>query len=425
MTYQNAIDYLFSQLPVFQRDGASAYKPGLDTSIALARAFGDPQKRYPTIHIAGTNGKGSTAHTLAAIIHRAGYRTGLYTSPHIFDFRERIRVDGAMIPEGEVVSFTQRWIAMESPLRPSFFELTSTMAFDFFARAGVDVAVIETGLGGRLDSTNIITPALSVITNISLDHTAQLGHTRPEIAAEKAGIIKPGVPAVLGEYDDEILPVFRDKARSAGAPLVCVSPLEWETRDGRNHYPSTPFGPLDGDLSGEWQACNMATILAAVAQLRSAGFAIPDEAVAAGVANVTADTGLLGRWTVVARDPVTVIDTGHNIGGWTHIVRRLSAYRAGRVRLVCGFVADKDIAPILRLIAAMPEVPRLYFSAPSSPRGLRADRLAAAAREAGLDGTVEPDVNRAVREAREASAQGDLVVVAGSNFLIADLRRPV
>lgn len=422
MDYEQAIDFLYTSLPVFQREGASAYKPGLQTSVALDDMFGNPHRRYPTVHIAGTNGKGSTAHTLAAVLGRAGYKVGLYTSPHIFDFRERIRVNGRKIPHEAVVDFVERWKGFGSQLSPSFFELTSTMAFEYFAREGVDEAVIETGLGGRLDSTNIITPVLSVITNISLDHTALLGDTLGKIAFEKAGIIKAGVPAVVGERQEETDGVFTAKAEEVGAPLRFATPLEARSEGGMLVYPSTPFGELRGELTGECQVKNTATIVAALEELRRVGFVIPDSAVREGFANVCGDTGLMGRWTIVRKKPLTVCDTGHNIGGWEYIARQLSEWKSGRVHLIVGFVNDKDISAILRKIASIDADKRLYFAAPSVPRGLKADELAACAAEFGLSGVTIPDVNEALAVATADAAPDDLILIAGSNFLIADLR---
>lgn len=422
MTYQDAIDFLYNSLPVFQREGASAYKPGLATSVALDDIFGNPHRAYATVHIAGTNGKGSTAHTLAAVLSRAGYKVGLYTSPHIFDFRERIRVNGRKIPHEAVVDFVERWKALQSDLTPSFFELTSTMAFEHFAREGVDVAVIETGLGGRLDSTNIITPVLSVITNISPDHTNLLGDTLEKIAFEKAGIIKPGVPVVIGETQPETAPVFNAKAVEEGAPVYFARPVSGKIGDSGIDYPSTPFGEIHGELSGECQIRNAATIFCALERLRERGFRIPDAAVREGFANVCGDTGLMGRWTTIREKPLTVCDTGHNIGGWEYIARQLSARKSGRVHLIVGFVNDKDISAILRRIAEINVDKSLYFSAPSVPRGLQADMLAAKASEFGLTGIAVPDVNDALAEATSAAAPDDLILIAGSNFLIADLK---
>lgn len=422
MSYEEAIDFLYTSLPVFQREGASAYKPGLQTSEALDDIFGNPHRDYRTIHIAGTNGKGSTAHTLAAVLARAGYKVGLYTSPHIFDFRERIRVNGQKIPHEAVIDFVERWKRLDSPLTPSFFELTSTMAFEHFSREGVDVAVIETGLGGRLDSTNIITPVLSVITNISLDHTSLLGDSLGKIAFEKAGIIKPGVPVVIGERLPETDAVFEAKASEVGAALRYALPLDSRMEGDSIVYPSTPFGEIHGELTGECQVKNTATIVSALGALEENGFSIPDEAVKKGFANVCEDTGLMGRWTTLRQNPLTVCDTGHNIGGWEYIARQLSERKSGRVHLIVGFVNDKDISAILRKISSVEADMSLYFSAPSVPRGLKADELAAKAAVFGLKGATIPDVNDALEAATAAASSDDLILIAGSNFLIADLK---
>ncbi|MBD5266493.1 MAG: bifunctional folylpolyglutamate synthase/dihydrofolate synthase [Bacteroides sp.] len=421
MTYQEAIEFLYNSLPVFQREGATAYKPGLATSIALDDIFGNPHRRYPTIHIAGTNGKGSTAHTLAAVLARAGYKVGLYTSPHIFDFRERIRVNGRKIAEEAVVDFVERWRGLHSGLTPSFFELTSTMAFEYFAREGVDVAVIETGLGGRLDSTNIITPVLSVITNISLDHTGLLGDTPEKIAFEKAGIIKPGVPVVIGETQPETAPVFRRKAAEEGAPIEFAAPVDGRITDAGIIYESTPYGRLSGELRGECQIKNTATILCALRRLENAGWHITPQAVAEGMANVCGDTGLMGRWTTLRTKPLTVCDTGHNIGGWDYIASQLSGKVGGRLHLIVGFVNDKDISAILRRISEIDAEKCLYFSAPSVARGLDADELARRAAEFGLTGRTVPDVNEAIAMATADCGDDDMILIAGSNFLIADI----
>lgn len=425
MNYQEALDTLYNSLPVFHREGPGAYKPGLETSLRLNRLWGDPISRLRTIHIAGTNGKGSTAHTLAAILQAAGYRTGLYTSPHIFDFGERIRVDGAKIPPSEVVAFVEKWeklSAVRPDLKPSFFELTSTMAFDWFSRCNVDYAVIETGLGGRLDSTNIITPLLSIITNISLDHTEFLGNTLKAISGEKAGIIKEGVPVVIGERNEETLEVFESVASDRHAPLTVASPVEMTERDDRNFYPHTPFGPLQGQLKGGYQRLNTATVLAAVSVLRSIGIPVTDEAVREGIAHVVDLTGLKGRWTLVATRPDTVIDTGHNAGGWEQIAAELRVEPHRPVTLVCGFVADKDLSHIFSSISSLSNIQNIIWSQPSSPRGLPAEELSRKAAVAGLEGRVVADVNDAVSLARKLSTPEGLVLVAGSNYLIADLR---
>ena len=428
MTYSEAIDYLYNSLPVFQKEGMSAYKPGLGTSIALDDLFGNPHRKYKTVHIAGTNGKGSTAHTLAAVLQSAGYKVGLYTSPHLFDFRERIRINGEKIPHEAVVSFVERWLEYYKEdkyksLSPSFFELTSTMAFEYFAAEKVDVAIIETGLGGRLDSTNIITPVLSVITNISLDHTSLLGDTIPKIAFEKAGIIKHGIPVVIGERQEETVQVFETKAKSEDAELIYASPVKSEISEDGIIYKDTPYGDFIGELKGEYQIKNTATVIASLAQLEKCGFDITAKSVSEGFKNVTWLTHLMGRWTTIGENPKTLCDTGHNVGGWKYITDQFDNYKSGTVHLIIGFAADKDIMPVLRLIAGISTPVRLYFSSPSVKRGLNADALAEKAKELGLDGVIIPDVNEALTMAkRNADPINDMILIAGSNFLIADLK---
>ncbi|MCI9607910.1 MAG: bifunctional folylpolyglutamate synthase/dihydrofolate synthase [Muribaculaceae bacterium] len=422
-SYQQATEFLFGQLAVFQRDGGAAYKPGLDTARALDSAFGNPHGSYATIHIAGTNGKGSTAHTLAAILQSAGYRTGLYTSPHLVDFRERMRIDGAMIPESEVVDFVNRYLDMDLPVRPSFFELTMTMAFEFFKRGNVDIAVIETGLGGRLDSTNIISPVVSVITNISYDHTQFLGDTLEAIASEKAGIIKPGVPVVVGEATGGVRGVFEQAAQQAGAPVVFaqdMNEIESVAGDagGTPHYTTRTFGSFAGQLSGEWQHSNAATVLEAVKMLRSAGFDIPDDAVAKGFAHVCGLTGLAGRWMVVGKNPLTVCDTGHNTGGWQLLAPRLDAI-PGIKRMVIGFVNDKDIRGVLRLMKGICDTV-FYFAKASVNRALDSQELAGIACSEGIEGLAFPTVESAYRQAAADASPEDTIFIGGSTFIVAD-----
>lgn len=424
MNYNEAIDFLYNSLPVFQNIGPGAYKPGLDTSRFLDDLAGNPHRKYPTIHVAGTNGKGSTAHSLAAILRKAGYNVGLYTSPHIYDFRERIRVNGEKISEEAVVDYVDRWVNIKErypQLTPSFFELTSTMALEYFASQQVDIAVIETGLGGRLDSTNIITPILSVITNISLDHTSLLGDTHEAIAKEKAGIIKPGVPVVIGEWRADTAEVFRSAAERNNAPIVFAKQVEGIVKADHNEYPVTPFGPVRGELRGECQLRNASTVFAAVEELRRK-MTIPDEAVRAGMEDVTGLTGLFGRWSKVADSPVTICDTGHNQGGWELLIKEIKSVANPMKQLVIGFVADKDLTHILELISEVKEDVDVWFSSPSCPRGLSAQALAEKALSMGIDGQTEPDVNEAVRKAREAAGKDGFVLVAGSNFLIADMK---
>lgn len=420
-SYDEAIEWLYSQLPMFQRVGAPAYKPGLDTANKLDAAFGHPHRSYRTIHIAGTNGKGSTAHTIAAVLQSAGYRTGLYTSPHLVDFRERIRVDGAMIPREDVLDFIERYRKMDVGCSPSFFELTMTMAFDWFAACNVDVAVIETGLGGRLDSTNIITPDLCVITNISFDHTAFLGSTLPAIASEKAGIIKPGIPVVVGEAEGDVRAVFERKAAETGAPIMFAEdrrPIaSYRRSDVGWIYEGTPFGTVIGELSGDCQPCNAATIMTALEQLVSAGYRIGEDNVRDGFCNVCRMTGLAGRWMRLSDDPLVICDTGHNTGGWEYISHQLAAMPE-RKHLVIGFVSDKDVSHILDM---MPKDARYYFTQASVRRALPATDLADLAAHHGLHGEVVPTVAEAYKKALDACAGGEMVFVGGSTFVVADL----
>lgn len=421
MTYQETLDYLYTQTPVFQRDGASAYKPGLDTARALSAAFGDPHRRYRAVHVGGTNGKGSTAHTLAAIFRSAGLRTGLYTSPHLLDFRERIRVDGEMISRDAVVDFVERYLAMPDvkDRHPSFFELTMTMAFEWFALREVDIAVVEVGLGGRLDSTNIIMPELSVITNISKDHTAFLGDTLREIAVEKAGIIKPGVPVVVGEAEGDVLRVFEDAAARAGSPLVMAVPVVAREMDGGWLYEGCGMdgGDVYGELGGEFQPRNAATVLAAV---RTLGLPqVTAEAVRAGFAGVCGLTGLRGRLTTLCCAPYTLVcDTGHNPGAWQYLGAHLAGVKAPRKTVVVGFAADKDVDTILSM---MPRDARYLFTKPSGNRGLDAAELARMAGRHGLRGETAETVADAVARVCSEAVDGEYIFVGGSNFVVADL----
>lgn len=419
LSYEETVAYLYSCTPQFQLIGAAAYKPGLDTARCLDAAFGFPHKHYPTIHIAGTNGKGSTAHTIAAVLQSAGYRVGLYTSPHLVDFRERIRVNGEMISRDGVVGFMDRYRSMNVNCSPSFFELTTIMAFDWFASQKVDVAVIETGLGGRLDTTNIIRPVLSVITNISFDHVAQLGNTLTSIAREKAGIIKPGVPVVIGEAEGDVAQVFIDKAGEEKTDIVfaqnssCIG--TYTVGDDFNRYTGTPWGELEGELTGECQARNAAAILSALSLLKNR-FSFSALDVKNAFSNVTSLTGLAGRWMKTEDSPVTICDTGHNTGGWQYTGKRLAAMPRP-LSMVIGFVSDKDVDHI------MPFMPRdavYFFTQASIPRAMDAGTVAAKAHAFGLDGKVVPDVASAVAQAREADGDAGTVFVGGSTFVVAD-----
>lgn len=425
--YQQTVDWLFSQLPMFEAKGNSAYKPGLDTVTRLSEAMGNPHRRLRCIHIAGTNGKGSTAHTLAAILQSAGYSTGLFTSPHLIDFRERMRVDGNMISREEVVDFVERYQRLGLDIHPTFFELTTVMAFEFFARRDVDYAVIETGLGGRLDSTNIITPILSVITNISLDHTSLLGSTKAAIAAEKAGIIKPGVPVVVGEAPagSPEREVFEQKALDCGSRLTVASdkPLyaSVEHTDGAIVYTNTPWGTLTGELCGDCQPHNTATVLAAVARLTDQCIDIPARAVARGMARVSSLTSLMGRWQKFGDRPTRICDTGHNPGGWSYIARSLE-HVEGHLHAVLGFVGDKDVAAIL---AMLPRGDRYsyYLTMPRSERALDCRRLQQMAAESGISAPAYDTVAEAYENALLRAKEGDTVFVGGSTYVVSDLMK--
>lgn len=411
MNYRQTTEWLFSRTALFSRDGADAYKPGLETIEAICALLGNPQNSFRSVHVGGTNGKGSTASTIAAVLQAAGMRVGLYTSPHLVDFRERMRVNGQMISEGEVVDFVERWQKIESPLTPSFFELTTAMAFNWFARQRVDIAVVEVGLGGRLDSTNIITPLVSVVTNISLDHTGLLGSTLEEIAYEKAGIFKPGVPAVVGYAPDrEVRRVFEKRAAEVGAPLEFAAAIEAEELpDGTWFYPA---GEIHGSLRGAFQPQNAATAMAALRHLPP----VTPEALREGFARVEELTGLRGRLSVLETEPQKIIyDTGHNPGAWQYLGEELRRMEKP-LAVICGFAADKDVAAILDL---MPTDATYIFTAPDTHRALPAGELQAMAAERGLRGQVSPTVTDALAFARTLPVK--TIFIGGSNYLLAPI----
>ncbi len=392
MTYQETLHYLYTRVPMFQQSGASAYKPGLGTTIALDDHLSNPHKAYKTIHVAGTNGKGSVSHLLAAILRQEGYKVGLYTSPHLLDFRERIRVNGEKASEAYVVDFVERHRAFFEPLHPSFFELTTAMAFQYFKEQAVDIAVIEVGLGGRLDCTNIITPLLGIITNISFDHTQFLGNTLGQIAAEKAGIAKAGVPLLLGESAEPVI------------------------------YDTIAQKAKESELLGDAQPCNAKTVLSALHILREeVGLSLSPEAVKEGFRSVTSLTGLMGRWQRVADEPcATYCDTGHNVGGWQHLAKTLAdAQRAasGTLRMVVGMVADKDVDSVLAL---MPKEATYYFTQASVSRAMPVETFAEKAASHGLRGATYPTVGEAVKAARQAADPHDTIFIGGSTFIVAD-----
>ncbi|MGM9852560.1 MAG: bifunctional folylpolyglutamate synthase/dihydrofolate synthase [Muribaculaceae bacterium] len=423
--YNQTLEFLFNRLQAFHRVGAAAYKPGLHTTLALSEAFGSPHVGLRTIHVAGTNGKGSTAHTLAAVLQAAGMKVGLFTSPHLLDFNERIRVNGKPISHEAVIDFAERFKALrafaDGTLDPSFFELSTVMAFEHFRREHVDVAVIEVGLGGRLDSTNVITPDLSVITNISLDHTALLGSTTAEIAAEKAGIIKPGIPAVIGEADADTRPVFTAKAAAVGAPVIFArdSPAFKDYDISPDHivYRDTSWGDITSELIGEGQWHNANTVMMALQELKKQGYPVTAEAVREGFAHVTTMTGLMGRWQQVSETPRVICDTGHNPGAWQYTGPRLARIPADTLHIVLGFAADKDISNISRYL---PRGARYYFVRPDTPRAAAATDVADTASVHGIHGSAFPSVAAGWHAARAAARPTDTIFVGGSNFVVAD-----
>ncbi|MCK9160056.1 MAG: folylpolyglutamate synthase/dihydrofolate synthase family protein [Bacteroidaceae bacterium] len=435
MDYDQTIQYIFDSVPMFQRDGGTAYKAGLETTIALDEHCGHPHRAYRTIHVAGTNGKGSCSHTLAAILQSAGYRVGLYTSPHLVDFRERIRINGKMATKKFVTDFVEQHIGFFEPLHPSFFELTTAMAFCYFAQEKVDVAVIEVGLGGRLDCTNIIRPDLCVITNISFDHTQFLGHTLKAIAGEKAGIIKRNVPVVIGNAEGDVEQVFRDKAAAMDAPIFFC-------KDNAKKYDAAlrqvdqklymsihtdlfeQFGPIniEGELLEYCQKENGLTILTAVSQLINRGYHIEETDIKTGMNRVCGMTGLMGRWQLLDNRTKknVVCDTGHNVACFESISRQLSNLRSiyPKVHLVLGMVNDKDIAGILSLL---PKDGDYYFTRPTIKRAFPEDKLTEIARQFGLKGDCYPSVDKAYKAAISKIDDRDLLFVGGSSYVVADL----
>ena len=433
MTYSETLSSLYALSPDFQNVGKKAYKPGLDNALRLDEHFDHPHRRFKSIHVAGTNGKGSTSHMLAAVLQTAGCRVGLYTSPHLIDFRERIKVNGEMISEREVVDFAEKHRAAAECVRPSFFELTMMMAFDFFARKKVDVAVVEAGLGGRLDSTNVITPVLSVITNIGLDHTDLLGDTLEKIAAEKAGIIKPHVPVVVGEYQPEVAHVFEQKARECGAPLTFaeVNSQQSTVNSHLPHKPTHPSGEavrqssivnrqssITLDLNGDYQRKNLCTTLAALNVLRQRNlFSFSEKDVEEGLRHAAALTGLRGRWQQVQSNPAVVLDTGHNAHGLQLAMLQLAKVSCRRLHIVFGMAADKDIDSV---VALLPKNAAYYFTQAATPRALPADVLTEKCRAAGLRGEAFSTVAQALQTAKQNAAPNDFIFVCGSGYVVGE-----
>ncbi len=437
MTYQQTLDHLYAQLPMYSRIGAAAYKEDLDNTIALCDAIGNPHTQFKSIHIAGTNGKGSTSHMLAAILQQAGYKTGLYTSPHIKDFGERIKINGEMINEDFVVDFVERTESISAQIKPSFFELTVAMAFDYFAKEKVDIAVIETGLGGRLDSTNIIVPLLSIITNIGYDHMDLLGDSLEKIAREKAGIIKPGVPVVIGEYLPETKNIFIEKAKQVNAPIFfsqdeyLVSNIIYGVQllacdvTNSEHQITEQF---ELDLTGLYQTKNLRTVLCAGGILMQQGFGIKNEDEKTALKNVKKLTGLYGRWEVISNKPTIILDVAHNEDGIKELVHQLSIVRgpSSELHFVMGFVKDKHIDKVLNIL---PKDAHYYFSNAHIERALPHPVLLEKAKDKGLSGESHDDVNKAISAALQHAAAPDIIIVCGSIFLVAEVEaklfRPV
>ena len=426
MTYQQTIDYLFSRLPMFQRVGAAAYKANLDNTISICKALGNPEKKIKCVHVAGTNGKGSSSHMLAAILQQAGYKTGLYTSPHLIDFRERIKINGKLIPKTDVVKFVENYKTIFEDIEPSFFEWTVGLAFHYFAEQEVDVAIIEVGLGGRLDSTNVIKPQCCLITNIGFDHVNLLGNTLPLIAAEKAGIIKEKIPVVISQTQLDVLSVFNTKAQSLKAPIIfadkqykilshdfqdgllCVELLEKITNNTQ-HYKL--------DLTGTYQLKNLQGVLSCINSLKQKGFLIEDENVLYALQHVKKLTGLMGRWQILSEKPLIIADTGHNEDGITEVVKNIERYSYKKLHMIIGVVNDKDVTSILKLL---PKNATYYFCKANIPRALPEKELFDLAKQHDLKGKKFASVALALSEAKKVAKADDLIFIGGSTFTVAD-----
>lgn len=425
MNYAQTIDFLYSKLPMFTRIGEQAYKKDLTNTIALCNHLNHPEKKFKSIHVAGTNGKGSTSHMLAAVLQQAGYKTGLYTSPHLKDFRERIKVNGEMMSEVDVTSFVNQHQEFIENLSPSFFEVTVAMAFNYFAKQQVDIAVIEVGLGGRLDSTNIISPELSIITNIGWDHMNLLGNTLPAIAAEKAGIIKPNVPLIIGEYQEEVIGVFEKKAQDCHAYFL-VAEQEWTVSENSlsNHQRKLKITSTENsydlslDLTGSYQIKNVKTVLSGINHLNKLGFKIKENDVLQGLANVKRLTGLMGRWQTLATNPLIICDTGHNLDGVKLVLENINQVNYQKLHLVIGMVKDKDIFKILSLF---PKNATYYFCSPKLERAKPAPELQLEAQTFGLIGEAYESVDVALLVAKKNANKEDFIFIGGSTFVVAEV----
>ena len=429
MNYQETLDYLFNALPMFQRVGASAFKKDLNNTLALCEHLGNPQFGFKSVHVAGTNGKGSSSHSIAAVLQAAGYKTGLYTSPHLKSFTERIKINGDEISQEAVVQFFKENKDFLDELKPSFFEMTVGLAFWYFAKEKVDIAVIEVGMGGRLDSTNVITPEVSLITNIGLDHMQFLGQTLPEIAGEKAGIIKHKIPVVISQTQEETTPVFLQKARESGSEIFFADQIHHVEKTGTSKlgpFPMAEFKVNSGNdeyqisfgLLGDYQRYNLPGILETIHQLQLKGWKIPQEAIQKGLAEVQSLTGLKGRWQILGEKPLVIADTGHNEPGIKEILAQLKTYSFDQLWMVLGMVQDKDISKILALL---PKNARYVFCQADLPRAMGAQELAERASQFQLNGEVIPKINDALNFVRKNADSNDLIFIGGSTFVVAEI----
>ena len=437
MSYQDTIDYLYSRLPLFSRIGPAAIKADLHNTIAICEFLGNPQKKIKTIHIAGTNGKGSTSHMLASILQEAGYKTGLYTSPHLYDFRERIKVNGIMCSQWFVTSFTNKMKPFIEKVEPSFFEITVGMAFEYFANENVDIAIIETGLGGRLDSTNVIEPLISIITNIGMDHMALLGNTLREIATEKAGIIKADTPVIISEVIPETKNVFEQKAASLNAPIYYAENFieftsfqnNWQTSLFKFNQPlihllDAPLFPksftVECDLPGKYQYKNLRGVLVAIQLLATMGWKLPPLKILNGLQHVVKNTGLMGRWECIQNNPRIILDVAHNEHGIKALLEQLESIHYAQLHIVTGMVKDKDVDAVLKLL---PTTAKYYYTQSHIPRALPVIELAGKGNALGLMGNQFENVNMALQSANTSAQQPDLILVIGSIFLVAEVDR--
>ena len=429
MNYKDTLAYLYSQLPMFQRIGSSAYKANLDNTIAILNLLNNPQNKFKSIHIAGTNGKGSVSHFLASIFQSAGYKTGLYTSPHLKDFRERIKINGKMIPKKRVTSFIGKYLNSFEIIQPSFFEMTVGMAFQYFFEENVDIAIIETGMGGRLDSTNIITPELSIITNIGLDHTQLLGNTIEKIAYEKAGIIKPNIPVIIGEKNVLTQNIFEKISNDLQSPIKIAN----ATIKIKNFSFSPDYKILNieiqdkikkscirlkSELTGIYQLKNLTTVYSAYNVLRELGYKLTISHLKQGVRKVITQTGLRGRWQILSRKPLTICDTGHNIDGIKEVLNHLKYYNFNKLHFVLGMVNDKDIDNILKLL---PQNAVYYFCKANIPRGLDENVLKEKSNHYNLEGQGYSSVKKAFKKAKANAEKNDLIFIGGSTFVVAEI----